>query len=98
MDRRDIIPGHRLTSFAWLLKMEIVYYTVAAVLLYLVSDWILNRIEIRRGKRFEHRSLIFFVIILVLSLALFNLLQQLQPGPQPAAGSHTEQGTANPQQ
>jgi len=77
--------------------MEMVYYTVAAVLLYLVSDWILNRIEIRRGKRFEHRSLIFFVIILVLSLVLFNLLQQLQPTAQPAAGSRTEQGTVNPQ-
>ena len=65
--------------------MEMIYYTVAAVLLYLVSDWILNRIEIRRGKRFEHRSLIFFAIILVLAVALFNLIQQLQPAPEPGA-------------
>jgi len=78
--------------------MEMLYYTVAAVLLYLVSDWILNRIEIRRGERFEHRSLIFFVIILVLSLVLFNLLQQLQTETQPATGGRTEQGTVNPQQ
>jgi len=78
--------------------MEMVYFTVAAVLLYLVSDWILNRIEIRRGKRFEHRSLIFFVIILVLSLVLFNLLQQLQPTAQPDAGTRTGQGGVNPQQ
>lgn len=64
--------------------MEMIYYTVAAVLLYLVSDWILNRIEIRRGARFEHRSLIFFAIILVLAVTLFNLIQQLQPTPGPA--------------
>jgi len=78
--------------------MEMVYFTVAAVLLYLVSDWILNRIEIRRGKRFEHRSLIFFAIILLLSLVLFNLLQQLQPATQPPAGSRTEQEAVTPQQ
>jgi len=71
--------------------MEMIYYTVAAVLLYLVSDWILNRIEIRRGKRFEHRSLIFFAIILVLSVALFNLIQQLQTAPQPAASTADSQ-------
>jgi len=59
--------------------MEMLYYTAAAVLLYLTSDWILNRIEIRRGARFANRTLIFFVIILVLSLLLFNLLQQLLP-------------------
>jgi hypothetical protein len=74
--------------------MEMIYYTVTAVLLYLVSDWILNRIEIRRGERFEHRSLIFFAIILVLAVAVFNLIQQLQTTSGPAAtpaDSQTEQ-------
>ncbi len=61
------------------------YYTVAAISLYLVSDWILNRIEIRYGKRFENRTLVFFAIILVLSVSLFNLIQYLQPAPEPAA-------------
>jgi len=64
--------------------MEILYYTVAAIFLYVISDWILNRIEIRRGERFENRSLIFFAIILVLSVVLFNLIQQFQPVPAPA--------------
>ena len=59
--------------------MEMIYFTAAAVLLYLVSDWILNRIEILRGERFVNRSLIFFAIILVLALALFGLIHQLQP-------------------
>lgn len=75
--------------------MEIIYFTVLAVLLYLLSDWILNRIEIRRGERLKNRSLIFFAIILVLSVVLFNLIQRLQPAAEPAAStadSHSEQG------
>ncbi len=65
--------------------MEMLYYTVAAIFLYVVSDWILNQIEIRRGQRFDNRSLIFFAIILVLSVSLFNLIQYLRPVPEPAA-------------
>jgi len=61
--------------------MEMLYYTVAAIVLYVVSDWILNQIEIRRGARFDNRSLIFFAIILVLSVTLFNLIQYLQGPP-----------------
>ena len=57
--------------------MEIVYYTVTAVLLYAVSDWLLNRIEIKRGKRFEHRTLIFFAMILTLALVTFEIIQRL---------------------
>lgn len=59
--------------------MEMLYYTIAAICLYVVSDWILNRIERRRGERFENRSLVFFVIILLLAVILFNLIQQLGP-------------------
>ena len=65
--------------------MEMFYYTVAAIFLYVVSDWILNQIETRRGERFENRSLLFFAIILVLSVLLFNLIKQIQPDPVPSA-------------
>jgi NADH:ubiquinone oxidoreductase subunit 6 (subunit J) len=85
-------------KLVWLLIMEMIYYTVAAVLLYLVSDWILNRIEIRRGERLENRSLIFFAIILVLAVVFFNLIQQLQPAAEPAASTadgQTEQGAGD---
>ena len=60
--------------------MEIIYYTLAGLGLYVVSDWILNRIEIMRGERFEHRSLIFFGIILVLALVTFRLIRYFQEG------------------
>jgi len=56
--------------------MSIVYFTAVAILLYLVSDWVLNKVEVRAGQRFEHRSLIFFVILLSLALITFSLIQR----------------------
>jgi len=53
--------------------MEILYYTVTAVVLYFLADWFLNRIEIAYGRRFKFRSLIFFAIILVLALFVSQL-------------------------
>lgn len=60
--------------------MEIVYFTVAAIFLYLFSDWLLTRIEKMMGKRSEYRSVIFFAIIMLLSFVLFNLVQYVQTG------------------
>lgn len=57
--------------------MELIYYTIAAIVLYTISDFILNRIEIKMGKRLPNRSFIFLIIIMVLSIGLFNLLQSI---------------------
>ncbi len=54
--------------------MEAVYFTFTAVALYFVSDWVLNRIEVSAGRRFEHRTLIFFAILLSLSLLSFAII------------------------
>ena len=62
------------------IDLEVIYYTVIAGGLYLMSDWILDRIEISRGERFQNRvlrSLIFFVIILVLAFISFGLINYL---------------------
>lgn len=59
--------------------MEIVYFTAVGIGLYFLSDWILNRVEAVRGARFKNRSIIFFVIILVLAIASFQLIGYLQP-------------------
>lgn len=56
--------------------VSIVYFTVVAVALYLVSDRLLEVIERNAGKRLEHRSLVFFVILLSLALVTFSLIQQ----------------------
>jgi hypothetical protein len=57
--------------------MELLYFTLTAILLYLAADWILNRIEIAVGKRLEYRSLIFFAILLVMALTAFTLIRHL---------------------
>jgi DMSO/TMAO reductase YedYZ heme-binding membrane subunit len=57
--------------------MEMLYFTLAAVLLYLGADWILNRIEVMVDRRFEYRSIIFFAILLVMALSSFALIRHL---------------------
>jgi predicted PurR-regulated permease PerM len=57
--------------------MEVLYYTLIAAILYFVSDWLLDRIEVSRGARFKHRSLVFFVIILVLAFISFSLIKSM---------------------
>ncbi len=62
--------------------MDIVYFTVIAIGLYLVADRLLDWIERRRGARFENRQVVFFAIILPLALVTFWLIQLFSaPGP-----------------
>jgi hypothetical protein len=56
--------------------LEILYFTLVAVGLYLFSDWLLRQIEARRGKPLEHRSIIFFAILLTLAVISFELIQR----------------------
>ena len=51
--------------------MEIVYFTLAAILLYLLADWILRRIETYLGRVLEQRTVVFFVVLLTLALVSF---------------------------
>lgn len=60
--------------------MEAIYYTLAAVALYFASDWILQRVEEFYGRRFEHRSAVFFAIILTLALTTFSIIRLLAGG------------------
>jgi hypothetical protein len=55
--------------------MTMIWFTLVAVALYLVSDWLLERVEVAVGKRLEHRSLIFFAILLSLALVTFSIIQ-----------------------
>lgn len=55
--------------------MEIVWFTLVAIALYVFSDWALRRIEAYAGRQFEHRTLIFFGIILTLALLSFALIR-----------------------
>jgi hypothetical protein len=61
--------------------VEILYFTLAAVLLYFAADWILNRFEMAAGRRFKYRSLIFFALLLVMATTSFTLIQHLIDPP-----------------
>ena len=67
-----------------------IYYTIVAVILYLVSDYILNTIEIKMGKRLPQRSFFFLIIITVLTLVTFSFIRAIY-APLPNA----QQPTAN---
>ena len=61
--------------------MQFVYYTLAAIALYFLSDWILLRIETYRGEPFkQQRSTVFLLIIMVLAVSSFKAVELLING------------------
>ena len=61
--------------------MQFVLFTILGIALYLVSDRVLQALERRAGRVFEHRTLIFFAILLALALVTFAAVQRLAPMP-----------------
>ena len=61
---------------------ELFLFTLNAIVVYLVSDWLVRLIEKRRGKAIKQRQVIFFVIFLSLALISFRLLKALLGGDQ----------------
>lgn len=57
--------------------MEILIFTLNAIVIYLLTDWIIRMIEARRGEVLKQRQIYFFVIFLLLALITFRLLQTL---------------------
>lgn len=57
--------------------MEVLVFTLNAVVIYLLSDWIVRQLELRRSESLKHRQIYFFVIFLVLALVSFRLLRTL---------------------
>lgn len=55
--------------------MPIIYFTLVAAILYLASNWVVERIEITAGRRLKYRSLLFFGVLLFLALVSFRLIQ-----------------------
>jgi hypothetical protein len=57
--------------------MTYVYFTVAAIGLYFLADRVLDGIERRLGRRIEHRSLVFFALLLGFALVAFEIIGRL---------------------
>lgn len=62
---------------------DLILFTLNAIIIYLLSDWILRRIEASRGGVLPQRQVVFFVIFLVLAMTSFTLLRNLL-GPSSA--------------
>lgn len=56
--------------------MSAIYFTLTGIILYLLADWLLRQMEQRAGRRFGHRTLIFFALLLGLALASFGAIRR----------------------
>ena len=57
--------------------VEVIYYTAAAIVLYLAADRILDTAERMAGRRFEYRTLYFFALLSALAVASFYVIRSL---------------------
>ncbi len=57
--------------------IEILLFTLNAIVIYLLADWLVRIMEQRKGEAIKNRQAVFFVIFLVLALISFNVLQTL---------------------
>lgn len=57
--------------------MSAIYFTLTGIILYVVADGLLRLMENRAGRRFEHRTLVFFGLLLGLALVSFGLIRRL---------------------
>jgi hypothetical protein len=60
---------------------DLFLFTLNAIVIYLVSDWLVRLIEKRRGEALKQRQIIFFVIFLGLALISFRFLKMLLEVP-----------------
>lgn len=56
---------------------EILVFTLNAVVIYFLADWIVRMIEAKRGEVLKQRQIVFFAVFLVLALVTFRLLREL---------------------
>ena len=55
--------------------MEAILFLLVAIVLYFVSDALVQLVERHLGRRLEHRSLLFFVLLLSLALVSFAVIR-----------------------
>jgi chromate transport protein ChrA len=59
---------------------DLILFSLNAIVVYLLSDWILRLVERQRGAVLKQRQIVFFVIFLVLALLSFSALRLLTGG------------------
>lgn len=56
---------------------EILIFTLNAIFIYLFADWIIRKVEEKRGTVLKQRQVVFFFIFLALALLSFQILRRL---------------------
>ena len=75
--------------------MEIIAFTVAGIGLYFLCDWVLNMLEKMHGDALPQRNLVFFVLILALSISSFSIIRMLMDTDQGTPDNYQEQQTTS---
>lgn len=75
--------------------MEIILFTVVGIVLYLVTGQLLAMLEKLHGDPLPQRNIIFFVIILALSLPTFSAMRSLLGQGESPQHNYQEQEAAN---
>jgi len=57
--------------------VEILLFTLNAIVIYLLADWIIRALETRKGQVLKYRQIVFFAVFFALALISFNLLPML---------------------
>ena len=57
--------------------MEVLVFTLNAIAIYLLADWIIRALENRKGEALKNRQVIFFAVFLPLALISFKVLRSL---------------------
>ena len=57
--------------------MEILVFTLNAIVVYLAADWIVRVLERQRGGVLKQKQVVFFAVFLSLALVSFNILQRI---------------------
>jgi len=57
--------------------VEAIYYTAAAIILYLAADRIVETAERMAGRRFEYRTVYFFALLSALAVGSFYAIRSM---------------------
>jgi hypothetical protein len=60
--------------------LEILLYTASGIMLYMGADAALRYLESVHGEPIPYRSVVFFVLILLMAIILFQVIQQFVGG------------------
>ena len=71
--------------------MEIILFTGVGIVLYLVTSQLLSALEKLHGEPLPQRNIIFFVIIVALSLPTFSVMRNLTGTEQSPQNNNQEQ-------